>query len=45
MAHHDGTDLVVHQSELFDLRWKNVDALGLFLRWWCFEGVGDTEYI
>lgn len=30
MAHHDGTDLVVRRSELFDLSWKNVDALRLF---------------
>jgi len=45
MAHHDGTDLVVRRSELFDLSWKNVDVLRLFLRWWCSDGVGDAECI
>lgn len=31
MAHHDGTDPVIHRNELFVLSWKIVGTLELFL--------------
>ncbi|GES66236.1 hypothetical protein ATEIFO6365_0013020400 [Aspergillus terreus] len=42
LVHHDGSQLIVRKSKLFDFREKNTPALKLFLRWWCSSHVGDT---
>lgn len=42
VAHHDG---VIRRSGLYDLSWKNVEALRLFVRWWCSDPVGETRSV
>lgn len=42
VAHHNGVSLVIGQSQLFDFRHKNIDALKILARWWCSSSVGKT---
>ncbi|PLB55281.1 hypothetical protein P170DRAFT_461193 [Aspergillus steynii IBT 23096] len=42
LAHHDGTNLVIRQSDRFALWEKDIPKLKVLLRWWCSSGIGDT---
>ncbi|PGH02102.1 hypothetical protein AJ79_07739 [Helicocarpus griseus UAMH5409] len=42
LAHHDGSNLVIRKTELFDLRYKNIPALRTMLRWWGSDATGNT---
>lgn len=42
-AYFDGSKLIVRNTPLYDMRWKDAAALENLTRWWYGHGIGNTE--